>query len=552
MTFLADARRILDLINLRGEPGNLHPRTALVFNQTPAAVATLVVLALIALVHPNPTLGNPLLWAGVAVVAAATAAAFLLPVRDTEDRLQLAVPLADIVGLSLLAIAGHDSLSGLSILLGLPFFWLAWTRLRPGWVRLASFAVPAAVVVFRDLDAGDSADRLLRALLIPIMILAFTVSVSVVSAIVADTERQLARALRESERRSLLLDEVLNAAHVGLVVVDEDGHDVLRNARQEDIRRIAMPADNPDPDEGQLLVFGADRATPLARDDRPVRRAVFGEEFSGQLVWIGEGPRQGAFAVSSRRMVDDAGAHRGAVVVFHEVTDLMDALAAKDQFLAHVNHELRTPLTSIIGYLELAQDTPGLPPEVAGYVGVARRNAERLLGLVADLLDAATGQLTVDAMPMDLAGIVGARVRAQAERARRAGIELVSDIRGPLWVDGDRCRIGQIVDNLLSNALKYTKAGGTVTVSAVRRDAEAVLEVADTGIGMEAAEVDGLFTRFYRTASVRQAAIAGAGLGLAISKELVDAHGGTIEVDSTPGRGSTFRVRLPAIPEPGR
>jgi len=550
MTDTSRARRIFDIIDLRGEASNISGRTAVVLNQAPTAIATLVVLLLISVVHWHHTLDNPILWVGVAIIAAATVGVFYVPTGRRGEKMQLLVPLADVVGLSLVAIAGHHSLAGLSILLGLPFFWLAWTRIHPRLVRLASFVIPLLVVYIQRVneDAGEGFAYLLRPLLMPIMILAFTVSVSVMSAIVSGTERRLAGALREAETRTLLLNGVLNAANVGVVVVDENGHDVLMNPRQESIHRQATPRDIADPNERQLLIFGADRKTPLEADDRPVRRAVLGEEYSGQLVWIGEGDNQGAYDASAKTIADQHGRRRGSVVVFHEVTDLIEALTAKDEFLANVNHELRTPLTSIIGYLELAQDDPDLASSVGVYIGVARRNAERLLGLVGDLLDAATGQLVIDKERVDLAGIVDSCVQSQSVRAEQAGIELRSDIRGPLPTVGDDRRLGQVVDNLLSNAVKYTKSGGTITVSAFRRDDDVVLEVADTGMGMSPEELERLFTRFFRTSSVRNAAIAGAGLGLAITKELVDAHRGTIEVESAVGQGSTFRIVLGSAP----
>ncbi|MET1036428.1 MAG: ATP-binding protein [Arthrobacter sp.] len=546
MQLLAGIRQLNSIIGLREEAPAVSARTALILNQGPTATATVIVLALIAALHPHHAVTDPALWIGVAIIAAATAAAFVVPWDRLPWRAQLLLPVADVVGLSLLAVGGHHSLAGLSVLLALPFFWLAWSRVRPRTVRAASFLLPLGVVYLQRIneDAGDGADYLLRPLLMPVMVLAFTVSVSVMSSIVAGTERRLGDALREAEQRSLLLDGILDAANVGVVVVDQHGSDVLMNARQKEIHRKATPPRAADPREDQLLVFGADRGEPLESQDRPVRRAVQGEEFTGQLVWIGPPGDQGAYSVSARNMLDSAGEYRGSVVVFHEVTDLLEALSAKDDFLANVNHELRTPLTSIVGYLEMAQDDPQVTPSLARCVSVARRNAERLLGLVGDMLDAAVGKLDVTAEPVDFAEIVDACVRAQSVRAERSGLELTARVDGPLKMAGDARRLGQVVDNLISNALKYTKRGGTVTVTAGSEGGNAVLEVSDTGIGMSEDELERAFTRFFRTASVRNSAIAGAGLGLAIAKDLVEAHGGAIVARSTLGEGTTFRVTL--------
>jgi PAS domain S-box-containing protein len=224
----------------------------------------------------------------------------------------------------------------------------------------------------------------------------------------------------------------------------------------------------------------------------------------------------------------------------------------KDEFIALVSHELRTPLTSIRGYLELLVDDPEtleLPDLQRDWLRVIDRNAERLLRLVEDLLltaQANAGALALEKSELDVAAVVEQAVQAGAPVAAARGISLTWSADSVAQVNGDRMRIGQVVDNLVSNALKFTPAGGRVEVRAVSLGKVTRIEVADTGIGIAQDELGHLFDRFFRTARAQDAAIPGVGLGLSIAKAIVEAHGGRIAVRSRDGDGTTFTVDLPA------
>jgi len=223
----------------------------------------------------------------------------------------------------------------------------------------------------------------------------------------------------------------------------------------------------------------------------------------------------------------------------------------KDEFIALVSHELRTPLTSIRGYLELLVDDPetlALPDLQRDWLQVIDRNAERLLRLVEDLLltaQANAGALALEKHDLDLAAVVEQAVQAGAPVAAARGISLTSSVDTAPFVNGDRMRIGQVIDNLVSNALKFTPEGGRVEVRASARRGIARIEVCDTGMGIPEGEQSQLFERFFRTARAQDEAIPGVGLGLSITKAIVEAHGGRIGVRSVEGRGTTFRVDLP-------
>jgi len=223
----------------------------------------------------------------------------------------------------------------------------------------------------------------------------------------------------------------------------------------------------------------------------------------------------------------------------------------KDEFVALVSHELRTPLTSIIGYIQLLRDERASVLDTDHFAEVIERNAERLLRLVGDLLFLSrmqAGKLTLELHDTNLADLAVEAVEEARPEAERKHIDLIlSAATGPC-LDVDPTRIAQLLGNLISNAVKFTPDGGRVEVTLAVEGDEAVLSVADTGIGVQAADRERIFERFYRTEAATQRVIPGSGLGLTISQAIVHAHQGTISVRSDGEHGSTFAVRLPLVP----
>ena len=366
------------------------------------------------------------------------------------------------------------------------------------------------------------------------------------------TEAELEALLADSRERERLLNTILDTVDVGIVALDAAGRRLLTNSWQSALERSAAPAGAaPDAEEAQLLLTGQDQETPLPLERRPVRRAASGESFADYLVRFGEAPGSRVVSTGARPLQDDDGGFRGAVVVFNEVTGLVDALAAKDDVVSTVSHEFRTPLTSIIGNLDLALgDSAGLSTPTVRRIEVAQRNAERLLALVSDLLMSANSTVHVHPRRTDLASLVDASLGSAQAHAHASRVSLSMDLPAPLWAHIDPLRIGQALDNLVSNAIKYSPDGGTVHVSASTDQGRVLLHVEDDGMGMTAADAERVFTRFFRSPAVREGSIPGAGLGLAITKEIVERHGGSISCRSRPGCGSTFTVELPAEAAP--
>jgi signal transduction histidine kinase len=232
------------------------------------------------------------------------------------------------------------------------------------------------------------------------------------------------------------------------------------------------------------------------------------------------------------------------------VQELQELADYKSHLVATVSHELRTPLTSIIGFLELLEGDPGLSDLSRSAVEAIQRGSVRLSRVVEELLvlhRTAGGELEAP-RKVDFAAIVADIVELNAGPAERRGTHVVGELPGlPVWVLGAAHELEHIVANLVGNAVKYTPDGGLVAVTLEVIDEEVVLTCADNGIGISAADQTRVFEDFFRSADPAATHRSGTGLGLAIVQRIVDRHGGSIELESTLGSGSTFRVRLPAV-----
>ncbi len=223
-------------------------------------------------------------------------------------------------------------------------------------------------------------------------------------------------------------------------------------------------------------------------------------------------------------------------------------------FLADVSHELRTPIAAMRTFVELLQGPAGLDPAArAEFLDSSATQLDRLDWLAQNLLELSkldSGLVLLDLRPDDLRGTIESAVEQQLASAERKGIGVeVALPERPLRISHDAPRIGQVVTNLVGNALKFTERGGRVRVTArAEGDDGARIEVADTGVGIPEAELPLIFGRFYRGAAMNEARSTGSGLGLAIVKSIVDMHHGTIAVESRVGRGSRFVVTLPRDP----
>jgi signal transduction histidine kinase len=265
--------------------------------------------------------------------------------------------------------------------------------------------------------------------------------------------------------------------------------------------------------------------------------------------------RQGAETALQESESEYRALYRVAETAREQVTaqnaQLLELDQMKDEFVALISHELRTPLTSIRGYVELLrQDLPNAPLEQQEkFLSVVERNADRLLVLVNDLLFMAqieVGKVELNRVETDLVSLAEECVAAAQPVAEERRIEVKIGSQSRPVLSADRARLAQVLDNLLSNALKFTPPGGEVEIRIAASEDTASLEMSDTGMGISAEDQTHLFSSFFRSSSANAAAVPGTGLGLAISKGIVEAHGGEISVQSREGHGSTFRIVLPA------
>ena len=227
-----------------------------------------------------------------------------------------------------------------------------------------------------------------------------------------------------------------------------------------------------------------------------------------------------------------------------------DATAArmKDQFVSTVSHELRTPLAAMDGWLHILLDgEPGpLNEEQHRFLTTVKRNSDRLMRLVGDLLligQMDAGRFTLELADVDIVELVGEAVALFEGAAVEKRIELNADTGGPAVVLGDRLRLGQLLSNLVSNAVKFTPEGGQVGIRVREQDGTCQVEVTDSGIGIPVADRAHLFERFYRASTAT--GTAGSGLGLAISKAIAEAHGGTIRIADSSGSGTRVLLEIP-------
>jgi PAS domain S-box-containing protein len=239
------------------------------------------------------------------------------------------------------------------------------------------------------------------------------------------------------------------------------------------------------------------------------------------------------------------------LLVSRDVTDERKAARLKDELVSTVSHELRTPLTAISGALGMvAAGAAGeLPESAAKLVAIAQRNSERLASLVNDLLDIdklRSGKVDFRMEPLDLGELICVSVEQNQPLAEKARIELRAEAPpDALVVPADRNRILQVLANLISNAVKFSPADETVIVRAARHGDRARISVIDRGAGISEEFRARLFDRFTQQDGTTSRVQQGSGLGLAISKSIVEAHRGSIHLDSAPGSGSTFHVDLP-------
>lgn len=530
---------------LDGLFGGLGVRRRVVLSQLPLTVTVGLVVIATAVFSPA-TLVEDVFRLTLLAHLAIFAACLAIPWGRLPHAAFTVIPLFDCLAIGFTREAGGPVFNVLSLLLVFPVVWLSMQQRRYMVVLAIGGSVLSTLVPAAIAGSPSTSASMIRTIFLPLVMSGIAVTAHVVTTTIhrqrarlVQSGHALADTLAESVRRQQLLDAVLGAVGMGVLVVDHKGGTVLANKAMHADPALAGILQA----SGKLLL--PDRSTPVPADISPLARAAAGKDFRDELYWVGGPDQQRAYSVSAHDIPARSQDRRGSVVTFVDVTALIRALAAKDDFVNTVSHELRTPLTSILGYLELVLEEPG-HEEISGELLIVRRNAEHLLRLINDLVAVASDRMELSLEDADLAQLVTDVARATGPAAVGNGCELVLDVEQMLPARLDPERIRQVLRNLLSNAIKYSPAGGRITVSARRTGSELVCSITDTGIGMNTEEQEQAFTKFFRAARSRETAIPGAGLGLPISRTIVEGHGGTISLTSAPGVGTTATFALPA------
>jgi two-component system, OmpR family, phosphate regulon sensor histidine kinase PhoR len=256
-------------------------------------------------------------------------------------------------------------------------------------------------------------------------------------------------------------------------------------------------------------------------------------------------------SITSLPISDESNGPRGAVVLFHDVTQLQQLEQVRREFVSNVSHELRTPLSIFRGYLETLLDEPDLPAdERERILRVLEKHSTRLHSLVDDLLSLARLEAPdprLNFAPVPLEEFLRRVARDCEKRAAAKQLTIVQQIAGDLpAVEADEARLEEVMYNLLDNAMKYSPANSRITISAARdRENTITISVSDEGTGIAAADLPHIFERFYRADKARSREVGGTGLGLAIVKHIAQLHGGSVAAESHLGRGTTIGVTLP-------
>jgi len=332
------------------------------------------------------------------------------------------------------------------------------------------------------------------------------------------------------------LEAVLRVMVEGVLVVDADLRIVLANPRLRSLLGARGELEGRRPLEAIRNAEVHDLLAEALASDAPVQRELA----------LGSGDRR-VLAVQAAAF-SYAGA-KGAVAVFHDMTDVRRLETVRRDFVANASHEIKTPLTAIRGFAETLLGSPLPERDTRNYLQVILNHSERLSRLVEDLLELSrleSGSHTLDPIDLDAVALATRLREELAPRIHERGFEVRIHSQGTPHVFADRRAVEQILQNLLDNALKYSHPGKEIDIRLVPEGPVVRIDVADRGPGISEADRARIFERFYRVDRGRSRDQGGTGLGLAIVKHLVQASGGEVWVESTPGEGSTFSFTLPS------
>jgi two-component system, OmpR family, phosphate regulon sensor histidine kinase PhoR len=528
------------------------------------AIVVVIVVLLVQALSPV-TLDLWTFTIGVSMVVILTALSLALPWHRLPPMAVLAIPFLDVLAVGIMT---RDTTIDFAFLWVFPVTWIAMHF--PLWATSTALAGIAAMVLLEEAQRPENANGTMRLIIVMLSLTFIAISVQTSARQTRAFKRLLRReasklteTLSRSKRQERELSRVLSSIDVGVVRISADGELLEVNQTYHDLYDI-VPNDLAF--TARSVEYDDYQGSPLGLAERPLARARGGAAFQDLRTWLftSDGTWR-ALSLTAQLLPDDRGLAAGEVLlVAHDISAMMTAEKGRESIAARVSHELRNPLTTILGYSDLLLDDPTVDDRVRERVEAINAGAERMMVLANQILDAGRqGRLAEAPLArVDLAKVVAESVESFTPTAHVGGVTVVFAAADGVTVLGDAFRLRQVSDNLISNAIKYTPKGGRVIVDVHRAWSEgaapsptadpevdgdrAVLEISDTGMGMEPEDVARIFEPYFRAAVAEESTIVGTGLGMGIVKSLVERHDGTIDVESVYGAGTTVTVSLPA------
>jgi len=508
------------------------------------AASVLITAVLVMVIQPS-TFGQWNFLVGTLAVVVLTMSTLTVPWSHLPARAVLAIPFADALAIGLVS-------SGTDLRLGyLWVFPVMWVAMHFRASALAAMLSLIALILLVDTAITSGSIAALRVFVVLISL----TFIGITAHIALRRTRSLRRLLRrqagrltatlgrrsDQERRTM---EILNGIDTGIVRLSEAGAVLAVNDAYSRLYGLD-PLDPTLP--ARSVEYTGLRGMPVPYSERPFSRATRGETFTDTSVWLftAEGGWR-ALSVTAKRLAARGDEDAGILLLVQDVTALTYAQRERERFTAMASHELKHPLTVMIGNAELALELDDLPPRTRERFESIIAASDRMLTMTESL--ATTSRRGFGARDevedIDLRRIVLESVASFRATAAAADIsvEVRADETLPIAADGFRMR--QVVDNVVSNAIKYTQGDGEVHIHAAVDGDRVVLTVADTGIGIGAEDLPRVLTPYFRAAAAKDKA-GGTGLGLGISNDIVRAHGGTLSIESGAGAGTTVTVTLP-------
>ena len=430
-------------------------------------------------------------------------------------------------------------------------FPVMWVAMYFPATMLGAVLATIGVILLLDSTSNPDSNAALR-IFIVLLSLGF---IGITAHLAMRQMRALRRVLqRQARRLSETLDrrsgqerrtnEILNGVDAGVARVSLSGsllmiNDAFARLYGLDPRDVSQPA--------KSVEYTGLRGMPVPLSERPLARAARGEIFTDARVWVFTATGEWrVLSVSSKRLSGLDREDASMLLLAYDVTAITHAQRERERLSAIASHELKHPLTVMIGNADLALEDPDLSPRIRERLETILRASERVLEMTSSMLKSSRtafeGRESYD--DIDVRQIVVDSVDSFRPTATAHDVTIALDVHEPLPATADGFRMRQVVDNLVSNAIKYTPRDGDVRITGSMDDDIVTLTVSDTGIGISPDDLPSIMTPYFRTDTAKDTA-SGTGLGLGITREIIAAHGGTLAIDSELGSGTTVTVQLP-------